>query len=94
MSHSYNYQSLANTDCHCRKRTEVEQDICQFSHRELEELIEDGILPDCAEECLDELTAHMALGADGMFLWARLMITFIRSPAHSQRQENEDIARY
>ncbi|CAH0017351.1 unnamed protein product [Clonostachys rhizophaga] len=65
-------------------KKKMESDIRLFSHRELKEFIEDGILPDCADGCLNELVDRVALGADGMFLWARLMISFIQSPAHSK----------
>ncbi|CAG9956289.1 unnamed protein product [Clonostachys rosea f. rosea IK726] len=65
-------------------KKKMESDHHLFSHRELKELLEDELLSDCADGCLGELVDRMALGADGMFLWARLMISFIQSPAHSK----------
>jgi hypothetical protein len=55
----------------------VSKDIEIYLLRRIEELSEDGLLPrnsDCAR-----LVRHLTCGADGMFLWAHLMITYLHS---------------
>jgi len=64
----------------------VTQDICLFCDRQLDELIEDDILPDSAHDQKDVLVQHLVKGADGMFLWARLMLQYLRSPSLTPRQ--------
>lgn len=64
----------------------MEADIRLYSQRETQELIEDELLPESAEDSVDEIIDRMVMGADGMFLWARLMVKFLRSPALSQGQ--------
>ncbi len=55
-------------------------DIRLFCQRQLELLLEDNILPQAAWDELETMTHYLVRGADGMFLWARLMINFLRSP--------------
>lgn len=41
---------------------------------------DDGILPTNSETQKEDMVRRMVCGADGMFLWARLVVSFIRSP--------------
>jgi hypothetical protein len=66
-------------------KPQLSLDIHRFCDRELRELVDDEILPDLAPEELEHLADHLVNGADGMFLWARLMMEFLRSPALSQQ---------
>ncbi|KAH7155898.1 hypothetical protein EDB81DRAFT_376066 [Dactylonectria macrodidyma] len=74
-------QHLVRPECrHPLPKTELLGDIRRYCNHELRELIDDDILPWSASEELDGLTSHLVNGADGMFLWARLMMEFLRSP--------------
>lgn len=55
-------------------------DIRQSCRAQLNSLFDEGILPQSQVDRTDELLEHLVCGADGMFLWAKLMITFLRSP--------------
>ena len=72
-------------------KRQLSSDIRRYCRRELEELADDEILPEVALSHLDQLTDHLVNGADGMFLWARLMIEFLRSPALSQERRLKTI---
>lgn len=50
-------------------------DIRLFLRRRLEEFAEREVLLDNAD--IEDYTDHLANGADGMFLWARLMIDYL-----------------
>ena len=52
-----------------------------YFRRDLERLRDLRLLPPTV--VLEELIANLQLGADGMFLWARLMMTYLRSSAFS-----------
>ncbi|KAM0811799.1 putative NACHT domain-containing protein [Seiridium cardinale] len=58
----------------------VSPDIRTFSAHELQRLFDEEIIPGQARSRKGEFEDRMETGADGMFLWARLMINFIRSP--------------
>jgi hypothetical protein len=62
-----------------------QKDIQLYLRRELGTLVDNRLLP--KDLNLDETTHKLARRADGMFLWARLMITYLKSPAllHSDR---------
>ncbi|OCL09419.1 hypothetical protein AOQ84DRAFT_375857 [Glonium stellatum] len=60
------------------------QDIDLFCSRKLVLLSEEGLLPHSIE--IPRMTGHLVTGADGMFLWARLMIDYLSSPALTPRQ--------
>jgi hypothetical protein len=64
-------------------------DIGVFLVRKVERLKDEGKLPPKADTA--GLAGHLLTGADGMFLWARLMISFLNSPAHSRASRIEII---
>ncbi|KAL5584346.1 hypothetical protein FOVSG1_013735 [Fusarium oxysporum f. sp. vasinfectum] len=57
----------------------VEHDIHTYCHYHLSDLIEEGLLLESSN--IQQLTRSLVLGADRMFLWAKLMLSFLRSPA-------------
>ncbi|KAI5918949.1 hypothetical protein F4810DRAFT_714926 [Camillea tinctor] len=61
-------------------------DIRTYSNHELQRLFDEGLLPSGAQLQKDDLVEQMVTGANGMFLWARLMISFIQSPYITSRQ--------
>ena len=66
------------------------RDIGLYLSRKLEDLADLDYLP---EECdLKNLTNRLVRGADGMFLWARLMVSYLSSPALTLWQRLDDIA--
>ena len=66
------------------------RDIGLYLSRKLEDLADLNYLP---EECdLEDLTDRLVRGADGMFLWARLMLSYLSSPALTLWQRLDDIA--
>lgn len=73
-------------------KQELSRDIRRYCERELEDLVAEEILPYSAQNDLEQLTEHLFNGADGMFLWARLMIEFLRSPCLSQQRRMRVIA--
>jgi hypothetical protein len=62
------------------------RDITLFCTRQFDDLVEEGILPASVEDQRDVLIHRLVNGADGMFLWARLMTQFLRSPALTPAQ--------
>jgi hypothetical protein len=60
-------------------RSSVEPDLRIYFSRQVELLCGDGLLP--ASHSCEELVAHLLSGANGMFMWARLMISYLNSPA-------------
>ena len=66
------------------------RDIGLYLSRKLEDLADLNYLP---EDCdLEDLTDRLVRGADGMFLWARLMVSHLSSPALTLWQRLDDIA--
>lgn len=60
------------------------QDIEKFLTRKLHEFVRGGILP--ADVNIDTLCEPLLTGANGMFLWAHLMLTFLQSPGLTRRE--------
>lgn len=60
------------------------QDIRLFCSRKMEQLAEEGLLPSNA--LIPALVDHLVTGADGMFLWARLMLRYLSSSALTRKQ--------
>ncbi|KAI1361464.1 hypothetical protein F5Y08DRAFT_342646 [Xylaria arbuscula] len=58
-------------------RAQTSTDIEIYLDRAIENLIEDGMI--CTHENI-RLVNHLLCGADGMFLWAKLMVSFLNSP--------------
>jgi flagellar biosynthesis GTPase FlhF len=59
-------------------------DIGLYLKRKVASLKEETLLPPSAD--VDNLVANLEIGADGMFLWARLMMRYLSSPALSKQQ--------
>ncbi|KAK8036210.1 hypothetical protein PG993_008824 [Apiospora rasikravindrae] len=68
----------------------VSNDLTKFFTSELRRLQDQAMLPR-APESLKPLVHQLVRGADGMFLWARLMISFLESPTMTRRQRVEVI---
>ncbi|KAJ5198246.1 uncharacterized protein N7498_007363 [Penicillium cinerascens] len=60
------------------ERSLVSTDIARYLECQLERLVEDEMLPENAD--VSSLMKNLVHGADGMFLWANLMISYLRSP--------------
>ncbi|KAF2103276.1 hypothetical protein NA57DRAFT_72251 [Rhizodiscina lignyota] len=56
-------------------------DIWVYLFRSLDSMQAEQLLPK-AQDCT-ELTEYLTIGADGMFLWARLMLAYLNSPVHN-----------
>ncbi|KAH7164966.1 hypothetical protein DER46DRAFT_558403 [Fusarium sp. MPI-SDFR-AT-0072] len=61
----------------------VEHDIHTYCHYHLTDLVDEGLLLESSD--IQQLTRSLVLGADRMFLWAKLMLSFLRSPALNRR---------
>ncbi|KAI0182108.1 hypothetical protein GGR52DRAFT_568309 [Hypoxylon sp. FL1284] len=72
--------------------TSISNDIGHFLTAEIHDLFEDGTLPGSIDNA-DSLVERLVRGADGMFLWARLMINLLRSPSMTPYQRLEVIER-
>ncbi|KAJ4152231.1 hypothetical protein NW765_017740 [Fusarium oxysporum] len=55
-------------------------DLRRYCTTRLQSLVSEGLLPVQTPGDLEELTDTFLIGADGMFLWARLMFSYLRSP--------------
>lgn len=64
-------------------------DIKIYLMRKVTCLQDDGLLP--RDVVAGSLVDHLLTGADGMFLWARLMISYLKCPALSRAQRVEVI---
>jgi len=60
-------------------RSMVSKDIRMYLLRRMEEFLEDNLLPPDSE--CEEIVEHLQKGADGMFLWAKLMVKYLECPA-------------
>ena len=67
----------------------VQDDIELYLKRKVNDLLEDQLLVGKLKNT--ELVSHLLLGADGMFLWARLMISYLNSPALTPSQRIQTI---
>ena len=65
------------------------EDIRMFLKRKLEDLSCREMLPENA--CIKDYTQHLTMGADGMFLWARLMMEYLESEALSDQDRHDTI---
>ncbi|KAL9121120.1 MAG: hypothetical protein Q9187_002326 [Circinaria calcarea] len=62
----------------------IRRDIELYLSRKIDLLLSEGLL--CETSAKAELLAHLVLGADGMFLWARLMVVYLNSPGLTRAQ--------
>ncbi|KAK8043293.1 hypothetical protein PG993_005723 [Apiospora rasikravindrae] len=58
----------------------VSGDLERHCHNGLQALCDNGYLPAMGSTLLQELSDTLLTGADGMFLWVRLMFSYLRSP--------------
>lgn len=58
----------------------ISLDLQRYCMTRLEALVSEGLLPLHLPQSLEDLAQTMLIGADGMFLWARLMFSYLRSP--------------
>ncbi|KAF4958947.1 hypothetical protein FGADI_2026 [Fusarium gaditjirri] len=61
----------------------VENDIYTFCRYHILDFIDEGLLLETCD--VNQLTRKLVVGADRMFLWAKLMLSFLRSPALNRR---------
>lgn len=61
-------------------KAKLGSDIYHFLLGKLEDLFEDQLLPEASIDQKDTLAERLCRGADGMFLWARLMVRCLSSP--------------
>ncbi|KEY72958.1 hypothetical protein S7711_07922 [Stachybotrys chartarum IBT 7711] len=61
-------------------KAKITPDIHRFFMNKLKDMAEDGVLPQSILTNRNELAEKLCNGADGMFLWARLMIRCLSSP--------------
>ncbi|SPO04744.1 uncharacterized protein DNG_07429 [Cephalotrichum gorgonifer] len=60
-------------------KTKVSRDIRHFCLNQLQDMFDDELLPSTHLEQKEAFADQLCTGADGMFLWARLMIRCLRS---------------
>lgn len=65
-------------------------DICLYLRRKLRELYENGSFPPNSD--IEDFTTRLTNGADGMFLWARLIIGYLGSQNLEHVERSETIA--
>lgn len=61
------------------ERAMVEADLKLYFLRQVESLQDDRLIS--TSHPREDLVTHLLSGADGMFMWARLMISYLKSPA-------------
>lgn len=93
------FLSRPNVDCFKRNaklvdrialsKTSVTQDIEVFLTHRIEDLQTEGLILDV--DPLPTVVAHLLRGADGMFLWARLMTAYLTSSALTPAQRRKAI---
>ncbi|OCL03838.1 hypothetical protein AOQ84DRAFT_137126 [Glonium stellatum] len=79
------------TEQHIFVGRKTSRDIEVYLSKQVNLLQEQNLLPSTANT--GKLVSHLVTGADGMFLWARLMVSFLKSPALSRAQRVEAIKR-
>ena len=62
----------------------IRHDVELYLSRKVDLLLSENLL--CQTSSKRELLAHLGLGADGMFLWARLMVAYLNSPGRPRSQ--------
>ncbi|KAF2739919.1 hypothetical protein EJ04DRAFT_572652 [Polyplosphaeria fusca] len=65
------------------------KDIETYVSAKLDEFVDENMLPSDIDT--STLSEHLILGADGMFLWIRLMLNYLNSPALTRRKRAEAI---
>lgn len=67
------------------RREDVYDDIESYFKTHLMNLVEEDLLPD-EPGVIDRAASYLIIRADGMFLWARLMIGFLNAPGMTKQQ--------
>lgn len=70
-------------------RSTITKDVVVFLNSRVESFIEEELLPE--DSNVSDIVDCLAKGADGMFLWARLMINYLSSPAFTPFQRMKTI---
>lgn len=70
-------------------RTVLDSDIVMYLKPEIGSLLEERLLPECSNT--DIIMDHLLDRAEGMFLWVRLMVRFLSSPAMTKSQRLQTI---
>lgn len=70
------------------RREDVYNDIEAYFKTHLTNLLEEDLLPD-EPGIINQAARHLVIRADGMFLWARLMIGFLNAPGMTNEQRME-----
>lgn len=70
-------------------RKTVDEDIRLFISAQICLLIRENLLPQSSDP--EILVSNLSKGADGMFLWAKLMINYLMLPVHDQSTRLESI---
>ncbi|KAI0451042.1 hypothetical protein F5B21DRAFT_507573 [Xylaria acuta] len=65
-------------------RDVVRDALTAFVKGAIREILEDGLLPEALDNTT--ITHHLAHRAEGMFLWVRLMVNYLKSPAMTKSQ--------
>ena len=74
---------IPKTQCITVDRGRTSADIERFLQNQLQVLVDEELISATAD--LSDLVKRLVIGADGMFLWARLMINYLESPAHTPK---------
>lgn len=69
---------VANDQQKEMERNLVTNDIAKYLETQIGQFVEEKMLPESGDA--PSLVEHMVQGADGMFLWATLMISYLKSP--------------
>ena len=80
---------VSRTICMCRSTLDI--DIALYLDGEIAALQESSLVPE--DVSMSSLRDKMLLRADGMFLWARLMMRYLNSPALTRAERVEEITK-
>lgn len=83
------FRQVTETERVTMEASSVKGDIKLYLTNQLTALSSEGYLPPDANT--SELATQLLYGADGMFLWARLMLAYLRSPAFTPDQRVTEI---
>lgn len=77
-------RSVSRERCVVLEREALDEDIAQYLDLELSDLLTAGLIPKTIE--IDSLKERFLRRAEGMFLWVRLMVAYLKSPALTRAQ--------
>ncbi|EXJ85266.1 hypothetical protein A1O3_05941 [Capronia epimyces CBS 606.96] len=88
---AYLHRRLGEPQTIQMSREVTDTDIAVYLHRGLQELQDDQLIPQGTNT--EDLVEHLLQRAEGMFLWAKLMVTYLHSPALTLRSRQDAIFR-